>query len=415
MEKQKQEAQLKAAAATAAGPDARRSRRQPGSPARPAQPGQPGAAPPLPGQRAPAVPGQQLTREAVLAASPRVAIETPRLQGSIALKGGRIDDLALIQYRETVDPKSPPIVLLSPSGSPHPFYAEFGWVGGAGAHGRSCPDADTVWTPAGRRRARRRQAGHADLGQRRRPGVPPHHRGRRQVPVHRRGRGRQQGRRAGHALSLRADLAPRHAEDRRLLHPARRPDRRARRARACRKSPTATIEDKKNDLVQGDQRLARHHRQVLGGDAAARHQGARCRRASPPAPSARTKTYQTDYLLDAQTIAPGATGTANARLFAGAKEVAVVDGYDKAARPQPLRAADRLGLVLLHHQADVHGRSTGSIQLRRQFRPRDPARHRADQDRLLPARQQVLRLDGEDEGGAAGDDGDPRALRATTR
>ena len=45
--------------------------------------------------------------------------------------------------------------------------------------------------------------------------------------------------------------------------------------------------------------------------------------------SARIKTYQTDYLLDAQTIAPGATGTANARLFAGAKEVAVVDDYDK--------------------------------------------------------------------------------------
>ena len=40
----------------------------------------------------------------------------------------RIDDLALTQYRETVDPKSPPIVLLSPSGSPQPFYAEFGWV-----------------------------------------------------------------------------------------------------------------------------------------------------------------------------------------------------------------------------------------------------------------------------------------------
>ena len=36
------------------------------------------------------------------------------------------------------------------------------------------------------------------------------------------------------------------------------------------------------------------------------------------------KTYQTDYLLQAQTIAPGATGSADARLFAGAKEVSVV-------------------------------------------------------------------------------------------
>jgi YidC/Oxa1 family membrane protein insertase len=40
-------------------------------------------------------------------------------------------------------------------------------------------------------------------------------------------------------------------------------------------------------------------------------------------------TYQTDYLLDAQTVAPGATASANARLFAGAKEVAVVNEYDK--------------------------------------------------------------------------------------
>ncbi len=41
------------------------------------------------------------------------------------------------------------------------------------------------------------------------------------------------------------------------------------------------------------------------------------------------KTYQTDYLGDPQTIAPGATGTHNTRLFAGAKEIAVVDGYEK--------------------------------------------------------------------------------------
>src|SRR4029079_2900314 len=41
------------------------------------------------------------------------------------------------------------------------------------------------------------------------------------------------------------------------------------------------------------------------------------------------KTYQTDYLGDVQTIAPGASGTTNAKLFAGAKEVAVVDAYEK--------------------------------------------------------------------------------------
>src|SRR5215468_8468334 len=77
-------------------------------------------------------PVKQLTREEALEQSPRVRIETPRLGGSIALKGGRIDDLTLTQYRETVDPKSPPIVLLSPSGSPHPLYAQWGWLPPAG-------------------------------------------------------------------------------------------------------------------------------------------------------------------------------------------------------------------------------------------------------------------------------------------
>jgi YidC/Oxa1 family membrane protein insertase len=87
-------------------------------------------------------------RAATLAASERVPIDTPEIKGSIDLKGGRIDDISLVRYRETVDPKSPAIVLLSPSGSPHPFYAEFGWVGAAGANVKA-PGPDTVWQREG--------------------------------------------------------------------------------------------------------------------------------------------------------------------------------------------------------------------------------------------------------------------------
>src|SRR3954447_5535092 len=87
------------------------------------------------------------SREAAIAASPRVKIDTPRLTGSIALKGGRIDDLALVQYRETVDPKSPPIILYSPSGTAEPYYAEFGWV--AGTAGIKVPDRTTDWQQEG--------------------------------------------------------------------------------------------------------------------------------------------------------------------------------------------------------------------------------------------------------------------------
>ena len=90
----------------------------------------------------------------MLAASPRIAIETPALKGSIALKGGRIDDLALTQYRETVDPKSPPIVLLAPSGSRAPVLRRVRLGRRAGGTTAKLPDADTVWTPGRRRPAR---------------------------------------------------------------------------------------------------------------------------------------------------------------------------------------------------------------------------------------------------------------------
>ena len=120
--------------------------------------------------------------------------------------------------------------------------------------------------------ARRRQAGHADLGQRRRARVPPHPHCRRQVPAHGREPGRQQGQRPGHALSLRADPPPRHAGDARLLHPARRPDRRAGRP-GSEGVQLQGHRGQEEHQLQGDQRLARPHRQVLGGDAAARSQG----------------------------------------------------------------------------------------------------------------------------------------------
>ncbi|MBO0766693.1 MAG: membrane protein insertase YidC, partial [Hyphomicrobiaceae bacterium] len=84
------------------------------------------------------------TRQAAIDASPRVGIDTPSLKGSISLKGGRIDDLVLAKYRESVDPKSPNVELFSPSGAPNPYYAEFGWSAGKGV-GQPMPDRNTLW------------------------------------------------------------------------------------------------------------------------------------------------------------------------------------------------------------------------------------------------------------------------------
>src|SRR6516225_1158030 len=116
LEKQKQIAQQQAEQHQQAAP--RTPPPQTGAPTQPA----PGAAPQAPAQPAPIAPAAT-TRAAALAASPRVRIDTPDLAGSVSLKGARIDDLSLIKYHETVEPNSPPVVLLSPSASPEPFYS----------------------------------------------------------------------------------------------------------------------------------------------------------------------------------------------------------------------------------------------------------------------------------------------------
>ena len=107
------------------------------------RPAAPGAGAPAPGgpTAGPAAPTTVETRTAALAASPRLPIRTPRLTGSIALRGGRVDDLVLTDYRTDVAKDSPPITLFSPTGTANPYYADFGWTSGAAA----VPGPDTVW------------------------------------------------------------------------------------------------------------------------------------------------------------------------------------------------------------------------------------------------------------------------------
>jgi YidC/Oxa1 family membrane protein insertase len=87
-------------------------------------------------------------RAAALADSPRVEIRTDRLLGTISLVGGRLDDLTLANYRETVDPTSPQIVLLNPPGTDDAYYADFGWVADAGMK-LNLPNSSTRWTADG--------------------------------------------------------------------------------------------------------------------------------------------------------------------------------------------------------------------------------------------------------------------------
>ena len=62
------------------------------------------------------------------------------MTGSIALLGGRLDELSLKDYRETLEPESDIVSLLTPRGSQNPYYALYGWAPGAGVSpSTTCP------------------------------------------------------------------------------------------------------------------------------------------------------------------------------------------------------------------------------------------------------------------------------------
>ena len=289
---------------------------QPGSaPSATTPAGQPGAAAPV------------VSREAAITASPRIKIETPRLSGSIALKGARIDDLSLEKFRDTVDPKSPAIVLFSPSNTAHPYYAEFGWVAASGSTAR-LPDRETVW----------QQEGSGSLA----PGNP--------VTLKYDN---------GEGLTFRRTIA---IDDRYLF--TVKDDVTNVGAAPVTLYPFALISRHGTPEVSGYYIL---HEGLIGylGDKGLQEHGYKAVAEAPvlgsggrgfefnvtngwlgitdkywaaallPDTTAHLKArflaepgakvrYQTDYLQDAQTIAIGGTGSTNARLFAGAKEAGVV-------------------------------------------------------------------------------------------
>jgi YidC/Oxa1 family membrane protein insertase len=278
----------------------------------------PGVAPKIP---APPDAGEQKSRETLITSTARIPIDTPRIKGSIALKGGRIDDVSLAQYHETVDPSSPAIVLLSPSGSPHPFYAEFGWFAPAGT-ATKIPGPDTLWS----------QVGAGSLG----PGRPV-------ALSYDNGEGLEFRRTISvddkYLFTLKDEvvnsgttsvslypyaLVSRHGTPQTsgyyILHEGMigvMGD------QGEQQFTYKAMEDKK--LAQFNVTNAwmgitdKYWAAALLPDT-----GARVQADFRADTAGATKTYQTSYLLDRQVIAPGATGSATARLFAGAKEVAVV-------------------------------------------------------------------------------------------
>ena len=96
------------------------------------------------GPAGPVLSSAHLSRaDAVARSGARIAIDTPSVEGSLRLIGARFDDLKLKNYHESVDPKSPEVSLLTPSGAEYPYFAEFGWT--ASGSKTPVPGDSTPW------------------------------------------------------------------------------------------------------------------------------------------------------------------------------------------------------------------------------------------------------------------------------
>jgi YidC/Oxa1 family membrane protein insertase len=107
----------------------------------------PQGAAPKPVTAAPATSGLTAQGEADRDA-PRVKFTAARLEGSINLRGAKFDDLVLRDYRDTIEPNSPLVHLLEPRTEKQPYYVQFGWTADPSAN-LTLPGNDTLWTAEG--------------------------------------------------------------------------------------------------------------------------------------------------------------------------------------------------------------------------------------------------------------------------
>lgn len=74
----------------------------------------------------------------------RIHIKNASLTGSIRVKGARFDNLLLEKYKQTLENDSPDVELFAPAKTAAPYYAEFGWLSSDSS--LRMPDHNTVWT-----------------------------------------------------------------------------------------------------------------------------------------------------------------------------------------------------------------------------------------------------------------------------
>jgi YidC/Oxa1 family membrane protein insertase len=105
------------------------------------------AQPTASGPQTPNAPGAPGTKAAATPSdAPRVTIDAPRVLGSISLLGARLDDLRLRDYHDTVAKNAPLVRILEPLPGREPSSVQFGW---SSTDGIKMPDDGTVWTSGG--------------------------------------------------------------------------------------------------------------------------------------------------------------------------------------------------------------------------------------------------------------------------
>ena len=335
------------------------------------------------------------TVSAALAANPRVMIDTPSIGGSIDLKGGRIDDIVLKDYHETVDPKSPNVRLFSPPGAPDAYWAETGFVSPGGV--AKTPNLDALWT-ADRQTLSPAQPvtltwdNGAGLVFKRVVAVDDKYMftitdsvvnsGSSPATVQPYGLILRHGRPnvAGYSVLHEGFVGVITGDG------------------ASQVGLTLPVQEVTYSAIEKDTGRVRAYKGDGGwlgftdkywGSAVIPEQTAPIEARFSASGTVQPVDYQADFLGKEQTVAPGGAYQTATRVFAGAKEVSTIDNYEFQSRHQEVLPDDRLGLVLDDHQADVPA-SGRDLQGRRQFRRRDHDRHGLGQARLLPARQPLL-------------------------
>ena len=290
-------------------------------------------------------------RAAVLAATPRVRIETPSARGLDQPQGRADRRLVLLKQRQTIAKNSPPVRLLSPPGTPGAYFASFGWTG----QGVAAPDrrhgldgerpllapgkpVTLSWTnPAGQT-------------------LRDHRLGRRQLPVH------------GQAARLNTTGHAGRGAPYRPGQP-RRPSRPITDSWTVHVGPIGVFNGKANYDVNWktlDEDGQWQDVQPRGGWlgftdkywlTALAPAGNRDRGELPPV-AERRPTRPTMPLAPTDRRRRARRSTTETRLFAGAKEKALLDRYERRRHPQALQV-DRLGLVRMVHEPDLQPAATG--------------------------------------------------------